>query len=101
MRAGMMILLVAALGAGACDDGNDASVKCDRLEQEVCKRAVECGAQNNEAECLTDAKEEVMCAMAKSVKPTFDTCLSDLRQATCDTLMRSGLPETCETVILF
>lgn len=104
MSMGVKVIMAAwlvALGVGGCDGGNDATAKCDQLEEESCKRAVECGAQDSQAECLEAARAEVMCGMAKTAKPTFDTCLRDLRQATCDELMRSGLPESCETVILF
>ena len=35
-----------------------------------------------------------MCAMAKSAKPTFEMCLTDLRRASCDS-DEEWPPQTC------
>jgi hypothetical protein len=104
MRATILVVFVVAsvaIGLGGCGEPDDATAKCEQLVDVSCMRAVECGTQNSQAECLAEAAQTSSCPRAKTVKPAFGTCLSDLRQASCASLTASGLPDSCDAVILF
>ncbi len=101
MRVRILAALLFVLGVSACGEPDDAPAKCQQLVDLSCMRAVECGTQNSQAECLTEAMQMSSCPRAKIVKPTFSTCLNDVRQATCAALASSGLPDSCDAVVLF
>ena len=99
--------LVFVLGCGGGDSAVD---KCNTLIGVTCDRAVECVPSiGTRPDCIRQVNASLSCGAAKSVKATFDSCLSLMRTDSCSTLFppdpQTGmpslmLPSDCSGVIV-
>jgi hypothetical protein len=95
-------LLLAACG------GNSAVDKCDDLVDVVCERTVECVSGITQADCVAAVRQQLPCGSAKKVSATYDRCIQELNDASCQVLFppdQNGdpslaLPADCNAVIL-
>ena len=104
-------------GCGGSDDEASAADKCNTLVNDLCGHAADCiveggydpghtRAEENDA-CLVAARQNVTCANAVSVGPTYATCIDDINGTACTAFatvsMSVGppLPTNCKGVILF
>ena len=113
------LLLVWGLLALGCSssDGGSPTDKCDDLLTAYCGHAADCIVQNacdagvsrdqENAACLTSARQLLACGNAKAVGPAYSNCLNDASTTACTAYVSGGqctvpaLPADCKGVILF
>lgn len=104
------LLVVGMLGGCGGSGDKSPSDKCFDLADAVCSRGVQCipGGAGMQDACEQALKPVLMCDQVKSVGATYDTCMTQLNQDSCDTLFpkdQNGdpmlvLPSPCMGVLL-
>jgi hypothetical protein len=96
-------------GAGAPDDAGTSTPQtveqqCTTIVTEFCARAQECYAQDPE-NCVSpgvDACCARNCALtATSTQTAINTCVTDLKNASCDDIDVNQLPVSCSDVVTY
>jgi hypothetical protein len=108
-RASPLLVISVLAACGSSSDNKSPSEKCFDLVDELCKRAVECtpGAAGMQAACEEAVAPAYMCE-AKTVSPTYDTCMAQLDGASCDVVFQTDAqgqralvpPDSCMGVLL-
>lgn len=121
-------LLVGLVFAVACSSSNDAGTsphpgadaasQCREIGQLYCAQFVGCvrvycpdhleqcggdGADVTMGDCLTGFSKSLDCSRAVTVTSTYDRCVEQLRNATCEgfRLDAASLPDSCRGVVLY
>jgi len=104
------IMMLCVLGWIGCGGGAETPVqKCDDLVNDVCDRGVQCfPSAGTHADCVQAVQQVVACGMAKKIGPTFDRCIQQIKEDSCQILfptdpntgqMALSLPADCNGVI--
>jgi hypothetical protein len=99
MRTLLMVLATVALVGCSKKKPTD---KCNDWVSKICGRAVSCQVTDG-ASCKAAIAQQVDCAKTKGVSSTYDQCLKDVGNASCDALFDANgleLPNSCMGAIL-
>jgi hypothetical protein len=105
-RLSMLILAFSLplLGAGCGGDSAPSGpvAKCEALLNAICGRFVGCGVLSSMSSCVQTFSETLDCRKATGISPGYDTCMSDITGASCDTVRQSSsLPSSCKGTVYF
>jgi hypothetical protein len=99
--------VVAMLMAAGCGDASPEE-KCQDLVAAMCGRVTSClEVPSQQADCIRSTEANMSCAAAKSVTDSYDTCMDELRDVSCDVLLAPdadgnptlNLPASCHGVL--
>ncbi len=81
------VVVLAVLGCVGCGDKSPKD-KCEDLIDAVCDRGVECitGAAGMHDECVHAVEGDLPCGDVKSVTSSYDRCIDQLNEQSCQTL---------------
>jgi len=82
-----------------------AKAKCENFIAVACARNADCSndppdrAQRLEL-CKQQARTGIDCGKAVTVSESYDRCIRELGETSCEVLIASGYPKSCDKVIL-
>jgi len=82
----MVLVVLGCIGCG--DSPRSPAEKCEDLVSLTCDRAVECisWASGMHDACVQAVHQELACGSAKSVGPSYDRCMDQLDELSCQIL---------------
>jgi len=99
-----VMAMVVVVGCG----GSSPEDKCQDLVDTMCDRVTAClNVPSQKADCVRTVSDSASCSRTKSVTESYDTCLDELRDVSCDALLDSdangdpvlNIPSSCRGVL--
>jgi len=102
-----LLLLWACVVVAGCGGSSSPEDKCEDFVDTVCDRLSSCVGEEDTDDCVREGEDALGCARVTSVSSTYDDCIDDLEDTSCEALLDTdedgnstpALPLTCRGVL--
>lgn len=104
--AGVLFGAMMLAGGAACssddDDGGSsgATGQCQTIANNLCDEYVACEPSASKSQCTSELSAAIGCSNAVGVGESYDQCLDEIGDGTCEQVLAGEIPDSCRGVVL-